>query len=389
MRTIKQLPVAQEDDFIKFPDGQLVNKTETAKGTPVIREVYGDIITNIYAILRDSKVTPNEQEDSSETTYQLLEALKVFVNDLNDKQQVLTVAGRYINTILDFDKLPNNYVFIGRVSEQILASENYIITDSNNTPYAVNNSIDIPASSVVLIVLNDSGTSIIDLSKTQEESKSINTVFGDPLTYNESSSLLYYSNGNVLTDTPSIFNVENIIQINQSSVNIHVVDCILHKSKLICFTFNSDTLKYQAFAFDPSDLSVLQGEITIPDTSGVDNQPYFYCDGEFIYSTNSLNSVNESVNDYSVGKFSFNETILTITFVSFFDLNSSFEKTTNLFIGTNGLFYTLMNGLLYSYNVDGSARVLVGNFSSINGIVFKFNNKIYYSNGNVATKWNY
>ena len=48
MRTIRDLPIVQDGNNTLFPDGQIKNETATDPGTPVVREIYGDVITNIY-----------------------------------------------------------------------------------------------------------------------------------------------------------------------------------------------------------------------------------------------------------------------------------------------------------------------------------------------------
>ena len=48
MRAIKQLAIPQNTDLVKFPNGTILNETDTEQGTPVIEEIYGDVLTNIY-----------------------------------------------------------------------------------------------------------------------------------------------------------------------------------------------------------------------------------------------------------------------------------------------------------------------------------------------------
>ena len=76
MRTIKQLPIPQDTNLAKFPQGTILNETDTAQGTPVVREIYGDILTNIYKILSLTGITPDGTEDSETTQYQIVNALK-------------------------------------------------------------------------------------------------------------------------------------------------------------------------------------------------------------------------------------------------------------------------------------------------------------------------
>lgn len=391
MKTLRNLPVPQDGDNAKFPDGQIKNESSTEPGTPVVREIYGDIITNIYAILRDAGIVPTENEDSSTTQYQLLDALKVFSNDLNDLQQLLTVNVFDINTAFDFDNLPENYVFIGKVTEIVLASENYVINSSGNDSFPINTSLDIPASSVVLVVLNQAGSQIINLSSLIDAGGDfVNTSFGTPIAFNESKNMLYFSDGKILTDNPKSFSIQDKIRAFEADGNIDVLETILHKNKLICFTINTVTLEYRAYCFDSLDLDTVVGQITLGVGVIADNQPYMYCDGDFVYFTNTVANVNDSIDDFKVGKFLFDNVLLELSLVSSFELDNLFQKTTNVFIDklTTSL-YTFIAGELYKYDIGLSVREEVGFFNTLDGVVFKFNGKTYYTNGNVATKWNY
>lgn len=389
MKTIKFLAVAQDGNDAKWPDGAIRNETEILEGTPVIKEIYNDIIANIYKIITDAGIAFTQDEDSEQTQHQLLDALKVFVNKTNDIQQLLTVAGTDITSLMNFDNFSEDYVFVGKVTEDILASQAYTILGAGGNSYSLTTTKDIPASSVVLVTLNSAGSQMISISSEATASK-LHTALGIPISYNDSKDLLYFVDGDILTDFPKVHKVQEAIQANQATGDIKVLECVLIKGKLICFTFNDVLLKYQAFSFDSSNLNVLEGEIAMPDLAAVDNQPYMYSDGEFLYFTNTETVVNESVNDYALGKFSFDENTLTIAAVSFSSIDNLFLKTTNAFIDkANNDIYTFVEGNLHKYDIGGAARVLIGFFNIINGVVFKFESQTYYSNGNLASKWNY
>lgn len=391
MRTLKNLPVPQDGDDARFPDGQIKNQSSTESGTPVVRELYGDIITNVYAILRDAGIVPNENEDSELTQYQLLDALKVFSNNLNDLQQILTVNANDINVVFDFDNLPENYVFIGKITDPILASENYTINSSGANSFPINSTLDISASSIVLVVLNQAGSQMFNLSSLiSGVGDAVNIPFGTPIAFNESKNMLYFSDGRIITDNPGSFAIQDSIRAFEADANIEVLEVVLHKKKLICFTINTVSLEYKAFSFDEADFNTVEGQITLSVGVIADNQPYIYCDGDYIYFTNTVAAVNDSIDDFKIGKFLFNPVLLTLTFTSSFSLNNLFQKTTNVFMNNIiGALYTFISGELYEYNIGPATRQEIGFFNTVDGIVFKFNGKTYYSNGNVATKWNY
>ncbi len=397
MRTIKELPVPQDGNDVEFPDGQIRNETDSVTGTPVVREIYGDILTNIYKIIRDAGIDFTQDEDGENSQYQFLDALKVFVNNLNDKQQILTVDNEDINLPINIDNLPNSYVFIGQISDSLTATTNYTINsgDSGTASYPVVLAQNIAASATVLVVINSAGTRIVSLSGNAEttDNNGLFVGLGNPLSFNDSETLLYYSKGYIIDETPNSFAIEQAIQASEGTSDIIVVQCIVHRDKLIALALNTSTTTYDAFAFDLGDLSTVEGKIAMPKTSGTDHQPYMYCDGAFVYFSNSgttIQSVNDSANDNDFAKFSFDAGALSFSLVSSFSLNVAFIKTTNVFMNSaNERLYTFLNGTLIYFTFDGSAPTQVGFFDTVNGLVFHFFKSTYYSNGETASKWNF
>ena len=399
MKTLNQNTLPHNEDVDLFPDGQIVNEEIGIIGTPVVKEVYGDILANIYAIIRKSGIVFNDEYDNEVNGYQLLDALKIFHNEINDLRQIITVPGfisptANISTTMKLQNLPANYVFIAQITENLYGSVDYTLVSSvvgDNTTISIDSVGDIEASSYVLIVLEDSGAKIINLSSigSSRADSSISTAFGNPIAYNDSETMLYFTqNGFMLTDYPKSYYLENIIQVSESNANLKIVDVVCLKGKVVCMTLDTSALKYQLFSFALSNLSVLEGEITIVDTSGVDNQTHLFTDGTDLFFSNSGTNINDNVNDHNFIRFSYDEDARTTALVSSFVLDSSFEKTTNTFI-TGSEVFTFIKGEFYSQNIDGTPRSLIGNFNALNGNVFKFNGSTYYSSGDTAVKWSY
>ena len=70
MRVIKNLTVPQNTDS-KFPFSTIQNETDLVDGTPVVEEIYGDVLTNLYKLLQATGVTPTGTQDNDETQYQI------------------------------------------------------------------------------------------------------------------------------------------------------------------------------------------------------------------------------------------------------------------------------------------------------------------------------
>lgn len=392
MRTLKSQNLHRNEDEVNFPEGTIVNQTEVVDGTPVVEEVYGDLLTNIYKIVLSAGLTFTNTQDSETTQYQIYDAFKRFVNDLNDKLQVLTINERDISVNFDYDHIENNYIFIGRNSENLVSNANYYTFKGNgDNEYPVLIDVPISSSSLVIVILNQAGTSIIPLQGgSSSDTNTLNFPFGVPLSYNEGFTQLYFDAGWLIDGFPKPIDSQKLIRDFEANLNIEVLQAIFHKGRLICFTLDPGNNKYQAFSFTEANFEAVEGEIDFLDDVVADNSPYIFCDGSFIYITNSTNTVNASANDYSIGKFTFDENTLDFNHVETILIDAGFQKTTNVFINLdNNKLYTFVNGAMTSFPLDGGVAAVEAQFNNANGLVFKFNKKTYYMKDEVAVEINY
>lgn len=381
MRTIRQLPIAQDNDIVKFPDGQIQNETDTVQGTPVIREVYGGVLTNIYAIIRDAGLEPNGNEDSSTTGYQLLEAFKQFANSTNDINQLITVDQTDLTVGFNVDSMPNDYVFTGVLSDALTSGENYTINGS----FTLTPNSNISASAFVMVVLNTSGCKIYDISGVSANSD-VHIPFEYPVSYNSTDTVYYFNNGRTLTDYPKAYNTESLIRTFNSNSNIKVLDAVVLKGYAFYLWVDTVTGEYKTQLSKLTDLNDFSSSLDLS-SSTTDYKPFMFSDGTFLYFSNSNGSgVNQSVNDYNFNKYSLDPINNTLTLVSSFSIDTNFEKTTNYFIKNDSI-YTFIEGNLYQYPLNGSARTFIGFFNSVNGIVFSMNDNVYFSSGEFGSKW--
>ena len=376
MRVLKQLGVPQDTDTAKFPDGQIQNEDESTgkEGTPVVREIYGDPLANIYAIMRYAGITANGTEDNEDNGYQFLDALKQFSNITNDVEQIITVGSSNVSIQLDLAVLPNKFVFIGKLSDTLISGVNYTLNNTLNLTVSKT----ITASSNVICILDTSGVRVIDLSGLDGSVTSLHTPFGAPLSYNDTSTIYYLANGVLMNDTPIAYNIQNYIRSSSGEFTSIVTDAIIFNGKLIVTYIYGALFDNGAVAtFDLTNLTSVES-ISVRSV-GVDQ--YMYCDGSYVYFTNYLGG-----NNYTIEKNTFSGTAFNL--VSFFDVDSNFVKTTNVFISNSNI-YTFTNGNLYAYPLSGGNSSLIGYYPTTNGVVFSHNGSIYYSNGNFASKWNF
>lgn len=158
MRTPKNLPAGTPiNSAAKFTDGTVLNETVSNNGTPVVEELYGDVLTNIYKIIRSVGLVPNGSQDSEETSYQLLAALQKFTNTQNDIERVVSLVGSVFSVDIDFTYLPNKYLMIGKVVGNYGAGP-YTIKGTKATPtYTFTSPTGFSTGDDVLLVLNQSG----------------------------------------------------------------------------------------------------------------------------------------------------------------------------------------------------------------------------------------
>jgi len=384
MRTIRDLPIVQDGNNTLFPDGQIKNETATDPGTPVVREIYGDVITNIYKIIRDAGVDFTETEDSESTQYQLLDALKVFVNNLNDVLQILTVEENDVSINVDLDNLPNNYVFIGQVSELLASSETYDLTGTGDNSYVFSPDSDIKANSQVLLVIqNSSVAKIIDLSK-ETVQNTISLPYSGLLSYNSTNTSYYLSDGFILNNGPEATNVQQVIRVDQNDNDILIYDAVIHKGALICLAKTDAATVYDIYVFNLTNLNTVVNKFTVTQQASTDHVPYLFADDGFIYLSNNGNN---TADDFKVRSYFLGLKPFTLTQSSDITLNSDFQKSTNYFI-KDSKFYTFINGNIYSYPFTGETRDFEKFLNNTNGQVFVQDSKIYFKSGFIGNLWN-
>lgn len=389
MKTLQNLNVPK-DTSAQFPFGTIQNETDTQEGTPVVRELYGDILTNLYKLLQITKETPTGDEDSDATQYQIINALKKLANSLNDIEQTLSITGSNVWTVaLDLELLPNKYVFVARSGENYDSNETYTFKGSGAATLPASSPTGFSVNDEVLIIVDQAGVrmySLTALTGGASEGPTF-TPLGAPISYNNTDKMYYFESGKFYNETPQIFNIEETIQNELLNGQIIVCDALVYGSKLLVMAFDPVESDYRLYLLDPlnptaSDELIYSG-FSIP--SGQDNQPYIFADDDFIYITNDFNN---SSNDNLVSKYNLDINAGAIDYVGTINMGGSFKKTTNI-VALGGNIYTFVNGILNSYDRDTGAETNVFlDYTLYQGVIFNFNGSFYYSKDEVAAKWN-
>ncbi len=383
MRTIKQLVIPQNSDA-KFPFSTIKNETDTEEGTPVVEEIYGDVLTNLYKLLQTTGITPTGTQDNDLTQYQILEALKKLPNTLNDIEQILTLTGTVWSIPLPIELLPNKYFFYARATDAYANGGTYTFKGSGATSYPFTSS-GFKAADELLLILDTSGVRAYSLAFLDSISDEIYTVMGLPIAFNDSNKMYYQSGGNLVSDTPSINYLENIIRVDVSDGTVLVNDILISNGYVLCFCLIPSTNTYFFRQFALTDLSV-SFAVALVGTSFANASnfsPYVYAKQATVYVTSAMNA---NANDYSITKLIYNVGAATLTLSSSLDLDVTFVKTSNAVV-KNELLYTLITGVLTSYSLTTGTKTVLGDYGSINGNLFGFSGKTYFSSGEVAKAW--
>lgn len=386
MKTLEQLQIVREVST-NHPFGAIINETNTADGTPVVREVYNDHLVNHYKLLQEVGLSANGLEDNETNGYQVLEALKKLPNKLNDIEQVLDFSGNTFSVSFDLAYLPDKYFFIARSSSAYVSgvSYNFSGNGSGGEVYSFSSPTGFNASDELLVIIDQSGVRAYSVAgpsiSTAEE---IFTVMGSPLSFNDSEKLYYKESGNLMNDNPKIEYLEDYIRVQSSDGTIIVNDMFILQGFVLCFCYSIENNTYSFYQFDmngnTSAIFVDSGSVF---GTGTDFSPYVYTDGTYLYATNSANN---SANDFALSKLNYSASGASISLNSTVNLNTGFVKNTNAVIVSNRL-VTLVEGVLSYFNLSSDQRTILGTYNNLIGNLFKFNGSTYFTSGEVAKKW--
>ena len=258
MRTIKQLNVPKEQDLNKFPDSTILNETDTIDGTPVVREIYGDLLTNWYAYLRDRGIIANGVEDNEINGYQLIEALKFNVNTLNDIRQTLNVIDSSTFELdIDFKLLTSDYPIFVRFTETINIEDKgkgvYYLQDSKGIKKIIYFTHSVNSGDELLFIISNDVKAINLIqngSSTKNNETEIN-IQGVPLSYSISK-LSDYLDGNIL-----IYNDGTSIDLNTYlQAGFVVKDVVLINDAYFIFGIESETKKLRLYKYKRGDNNI-------------------------------------------------------------------------------------------------------------------------------------
>lgn len=383
MKVLGNLDIVKKSD-INLPFGAgIQNETDSQDGTPVVDDIMQDVLSNLYQLLKLAKITPTDNFDSNATQYQIVEAIKQLPNSLNDIEQVLSLDGDIWMVPFDLSILPNKYFFVARASDNYIGGRIYSFQGTGPTTYGFS-STGFSSGDEMIVVIDHGTVRAYSLTSTITQ-KEVFTIMGAPLSFNDGNEIYYFEDGKLITDRPSIKDLQVVLQSEYEDSSLVLIDVFIIGGFALCYCFipSGNQYFFRQFSLDDLSASLLVTLVGASFGTSDDFAPYVYVSGSSLFITNAL---NYSAIDLEIVKLNYDPADPSLTLALTIALDGPFAKTSNAVIKTN-LLYTMIDGILTRYSLISGVRELVGAFPVVSGQLFWFNGSAYYSSGEVAKKW--
>lgn len=385
MRTLKGINLVHDDNYLLNPQGAIQNETDSQEGTPVVREVYNDLLMNVYAILKDRKIPYNQQEDNEQNGYQLLDALRLLTNELNDTEKVLNNNGSTWSIDLNFALVPNKYFVFARAADNYSSSIQFIKgSGTQQFPFQSNQ---FKTGDEILIILDQGTVRAYNLSSSGSSGGNNSlALFGMPLRYSENKENIWYEDsGTIYNSKPKSYDLQEKIR-TATGVQLVVLEIFVVQGCAICLTYDESRFEYRFFYFVSEPFSVpieLLGEgLILNQNNTSDRNVHIYFDGLKLYVSNNGNTDDD---DKKLACFSINFQSNRLVYLTTYNLESFFYKTTNSIVLGGGIVNFANNAITY-FPFNGGGRTSISE-NKFKGMIFKIGTNVYFSNTDNATPW--
>lgn len=389
MRTIKNLQVPKEQDLVKFPNSTILNETDTNDGTPVVREIYGDFITNIYAFLVDRGIIPNEIEDNEVNGYQILDALRLNVNKLNDVRRVLEKVSKNVYRIdIDFNIISDRYPIFVKSPENILLIEYFnkiiYLEDSKGVRKIINFNKQVFSGDELLFIISDEVTAVNLIHNNLYEDKVELNIQGVPLSYSTSNLNDYLDNNTLIYNDGSSIDLSQFLD-----PNIIIRDMVLLNDFYFIFCIDSSNDKLHLYKYKRGDNNV--EEILIQGINDNNQTPGLRTSSVqmYVFKNNIAFSHKGGnvFNVYIISMFNYDGSNL-LKYVSDVTLDNSFNGSSSYFMENDSIIMAdTLSQDLYKYNFSGGKESIYKIKQNIVNLYTKNTNDRYIQVDETAVKW--
>lgn len=383
MRALSQLNVPKNEDP-NLPFAGIQNETNTQDGTPVVEELYGDVLSNIYKLIQRAGITFTGTQDNDSTQYQLVQALELFHNVLNDVEQTITLNATTWSVGFNIDILPNKYVFNGRVSHDYNASETYTFEGTGSNSYSLTSPTGFNASDEVHVVIDTTEVRVYSITSLLKQPQYF-PVLSDVLKYNSSLDLYYNQNGSLLKDDFTIDSLISTIRVAAGNNDLDMIEMFVSQGHVLCVTYDTVSPEYVFYQFSLSSLNTAElvtvSGYSIPTGGSIVSNPVFYSNGDSLYLTNQSGS---DANDSIISKFNYDASAASLDFVSHTTLSDYIKTNNGVVLGDN--LTTFTGGQLNRYSLNTGSRTQNLLFDSFLGKLFIIGSVIYININGIAKK---
>lgn len=161
MIPLKNNPNVDNSDPVNYPDGRVKDNTGTGNGTPVNRNVYGDLHSNISKLMRLYDIVPNQFPDNETNGFQIIEALKALASK-NDYIYPLNTSSGSLSVDLKLNLLKENEFFVCLAA--VNKTTETTIKGSDGSEFVITYSGNFKANEYVRLIKTASGISIIRIA---------------------------------------------------------------------------------------------------------------------------------------------------------------------------------------------------------------------------------
>ena len=391
MKTLKTLNVVHDERYNLFPQGTIINETDEVEGTPVVREVYGDTLTNLYALLKDRGIQPNNLEDSEENGYQILEALKLIFNDYTDSVKILTKQNNNWRLNLKLSIAPKGTIFFVRVTDNF-NSGNSNLLDSENNSWSLNIKNNIKSGEDCILIFDENDSRLYSVGSSSGFGSSGKNIplFGNTIQQFESTEKIWYFFDGILSSTfPEFYPIQNVISSFHGEDRI-IKSIIQSNGYFICLSYNELDFKYELGYFTEGNLDTYNlitfDENSISQNPVSDLELIFYKDSEGYFFVSNQNGNSNSGNVFS--RFAFDQPNNKFLYQNDIAYNTDFVKSNN-FAFHNATLIFFGSSVIETQNINGT-KEQINHYGQLVGQAFMVGNKIYLAtqnNGFLLEKW--
>lgn len=160
MIPLQSNPNVDNSDLVNYPNGRIKDNTGTGNGTPVNRNVYGDIHQTVAKLMRLYAIEGNGIPDNETNGFQIIQAI-VALASKNDFVLPLSLASGIVNIPLKLEFMLENESVICKAGFNITTETQ--IKGSNATVFALNTVGSFKINEYVRLVKTGAGVTLVRL----------------------------------------------------------------------------------------------------------------------------------------------------------------------------------------------------------------------------------